>query len=75
MPVHETGLGEPLPGSAFDALANWFSLTPFEQGVIALAAGFEISPDIPNLCALAQGDPAVTCPTTLLALAIFADLE
>lgn len=71
----EAELGEPVPGSAFDALANWFSLTAFEQGVVALAAGFEISPDIANLCALAQGDPATPYPTTLLALAIFADLE
>lgn len=71
----EAGLGEPVPGSAFDALASWFSLTAFEQGVIALAAGFEISPDIANLCALAQGDPATPYPTTLLALAIFAHLE
>lgn len=70
-----SGLGEALPGSAFDALGEWFALTPFEQAVVALAAGFEISPDMANLCALAQGDPAVTYPTTLLALAVFADLQ
>ncbi|WP_413740580.1 hypothetical protein [Sphingomonas sp. Sphisp66] len=72
---HAAGLGAPAEGSALDALGGWFSLTPFELAVVALAAGFEISPDMANLCALAQGDPAVTYPTSLLALAVFADLE
>ncbi|PTS88828.1 ATPase, partial [Sphingomonas sp. HMWF008] len=68
-------LGAPVDGSALDALAKWFSLSTFEVAVIALAAGFETSPDMANLCALAQGDPAAPYPTTLLALAVFADLE
>ena len=67
---HPAGLGTPAEGSALDALAGWFSLTPFELAVVALAAGFEISPDMANLCALAQGDPTVTYPTSLLALAV-----
>ena len=67
--------GEPVEGSALDALARWFGLSPFELAVVSLAAGFEISPDVANLCALAQGDPAVPYPTTLLALAVFADLD
>lgn len=69
------GIGDPVEGSALDALASWFSLGPFEVAVVALAAGYEISPDMAGLCALAQGDPAMPYPTTLLALAVFADLE
>jgi hypothetical protein len=68
-------LGPPIDGSALDALAGWYALTPFELAVIALAAGFEISPDMASLCALAQGDPTANTPTTLLALAVFADLD
>ncbi|MGK6355778.1 ATP-binding protein [Sphingomonas sp. DT-207] len=70
-----TGLGPPIEGSALDAMASWFSLTEFELATVVLAAGVEISPDMANLCALAQGDPAIPYPTTLLALAVFAGLE
>jgi hypothetical protein len=70
-----TGLGPPVEGSALDAMANWFGLTEFELATVVLAAGVEISPDMANLCALAQGDPATPYPTTLLTLAVFAGLE
>lgn len=76
--VHElasTGLGSPVDGSALDAMGAWFGLTEFELATVALAAGIEISPDMANLCALAQGDPTTPYPTTLLALAVFAGLN
>ncbi|HXC55132.1 MAG TPA: ATP-binding protein [Rhizomicrobium sp.] len=69
------GLGPPVEGSALDAMAQWFSLTAFELAVVVLAAGIDIQPDVANLCALAQGDPATPYPTTLLALAVFGELE
>ncbi|MGK6319608.1 ATP-binding protein [Sphingomonas sp. DT-204] len=69
------GLGSPIEGSALDAMGVWFGLTEFELATVALAAGVEISPDVANLCALAQGDPAIPYPTTLLALAVFAGLN
>jgi ATPase family associated with various cellular activities (AAA) len=68
-------LGAPVNGSALDAMADWFNLTEFEFAVVALAAGIEISPDLANLCALAQGDPAMPYPTMLLALAAFGALD
>jgi AAA+ superfamily predicted ATPase len=68
-------LGPTEEGSALDALAGWFSLTPFEVGVVVLAAAMEASPEIANLCALAQGDPALPFPTSLLALAVLGGLD
>jgi hypothetical protein len=68
-------LGPVEPGSALDALAGWFSLTPFETGVVVLAAAMEASPETANLCALAQGDPTLPFPTSLLALAVLGGLE
>lgn len=77
-PVSEpgaAGLGPPVEGSALDAMADWFSLSEFELAVVVLAAGVEIEPDMANQCAFAHGDPATPYPTTLLALAVFAELE
>lgn len=75
VPPSPPSIGDPVPGSALDALAAWYALTPFEVAVIALAAGFETSPDLAGLCAVAQGDPALASPTALLALAVFARLD
>jgi len=69
------GLGPPVEGSALDAMADWFGLTEFEVAVVVLAAGMEVSPDLANLCALAQGDPGLRYPTVMLALAVFAELD
>lgn len=68
-------LGLPIEGSALDAIADWLNLTEFELAVVVLAAGIETSPDLPGLCALAQGNPAMPYPTISLALAVFAELE
>jgi hypothetical protein len=74
VPPPPAELGTPVDGSAFDALGVWFDLTVFEMGVVALTAGVEVSPDVASLCALAQGDPAMPYPTSLLALAALGGL-
>jgi len=68
-------LGPTEEGSALDALAGWFSLTSFETGVVVLASAMEASPETASLCALAQGDPALPFPTSLLALAVLGGLD
>jgi hypothetical protein len=70
-----TTLGPPVAGSAFDAVADGFALSAFEAATLALVAGMEISAEIAGLCAVAQADPAMAYPTSLLALAVFADVE
>src|SRR3954468_10086269 len=70
-----TSLGPPVAGSALDAVAHGFALSAFEVATLALGAGMEISPEIAGLCALAQADPGMAYPTSLLALAVFADVE
>jgi AAA+ superfamily predicted ATPase len=70
-----TRLGPPVEGSALDAMAAWFDLSEFELAAVALVAGIEIMPDMANLCALALGDMATPYPTTLLALAVFSELD
>ena len=46
-----------------------FGLSPFETAILLLCAGMELDPELPALCAAAQGDPARPWPTFGLALA------
>jgi hypothetical protein len=64
-------LGDPLP--ALLLVAESFGLSAFERDVLLLSAGVELDPEMPSLCASAQGDPARTYPTFGLALAILPD--
>jgi AAA+ superfamily predicted ATPase len=61
---------EPIP---FDRLSQAFGLSTFETELLLLCAGMELDPELPELCAKAQGDPARSFPTFGLALAVLAD--
>ena len=57
--------------SALAYLSSAFALTSFEQQVLLLCAGVELSAEITQLCAAAQGNERFTYPTFSLALAAF----
>ncbi|WP_380283521.1 ATP-binding protein [Kitasatospora purpeofusca] len=57
------------PATALDALTASFGLTPFERGVLLLAAAPAIDPTAAARCAAAGGDPGRGYPTFSLALA------
>jgi AAA+ superfamily predicted ATPase len=64
-----------LPGTAaeyppaLERIAAGFGLSNFECDTLLLCAGMELSPELPALCATAQGDPSRAYPTFALALA------
>jgi len=55
--------------AALDRLSHLFNLSPFEQDVLLLCAGFEMDARFLQLCATAQGDSQRAYPTFSLALA------
>ena len=59
------------PPPALVALAERLHLSPFEQEVLLLCAATELDPNIPALCARAQGDPNRAYPTFALAMMLF----
>jgi hypothetical protein len=71
-------IGEPDPAwttssSSLPALATLhhsFALTAFEQDILVLCAGVELSASLSQLCAKIQGSPELTYPTFSLALAV-----
>lgn len=65
--------GEPLP--ALEKLCQVFELSSFERKVLLLCAARTLHPQVPALCAHAQGDPNLTYPTFQLAIALFPDLH
>lgn len=52
-----------------------FNLCPFEQDLLLLCAGVELSGSFAQLCATAQGNPQLTYPTFSLALATLPDAD
>jgi ATPase family associated with various cellular activities (AAA) len=58
--------------AALDRLSHLFQLSPFEQDVLLLCAGFEMDARFLRLCA-APGDPQRAYPTFSLALAALGD--
>ncbi len=60
---------------ALKTLSDGFNLTPFEQEVLLLSAGVELSGTLAHLCATAQGNPQMTYPTFSLVLAAFPDAD
>lgn len=57
------------PPPALHTLCAAFDLTPFEQNLLLLCAGVELSASLAQLCAAAQGSPQLTYPTFSLGLA------
>jgi hypothetical protein len=62
-----------VPAPALDVVASAFSLSPFEQEVLLLAAAVELDASFAAACAEALGDPRLTAPTFSLALARLSD--
>jgi hypothetical protein len=56
--------------AALELVTAMFSLSAFERGLLLLAAGIELDPEVASLCAAAQGDPSRLYPTFSLALAM-----
>ena len=61
--------------SALDYVSDAFGLTVFEQQVLLLCAGVELSATIARLCATVQGNDQFTYPTFSLALAVFPEAQ
>jgi hypothetical protein len=59
--------------SAMQTLCTAFSLTAFEQDLLILCAGVELSASFAQLCSKAQGNPQLSYPTFSLALATLPD--
>src|SRR5258708_7265073 len=59
--------------SALDTLISVFGLSAFEQAVLLLCAGVELSSDFASLVSRLQGDPQLSLPTFNLALAALPD--
>lgn len=70
---------DPIPDSSIAtqttlrSLCHAFNLSPFEQDLLLLCAGVELSGSIAQLCATAQGSPQLAYPTFSLALAALPD--
>ncbi|MGI0494869.1 ATP-binding protein [Alkalinema pantanalense CENA528] len=58
---------------ALVVLSRIFDLTEFEQDLLMLCVGCEMSAEIAQLCAKVQGNPQLTYPTLSLALAAFSE--
>ncbi len=58
------------PPPALEILANLFSLSPFERGLLLLCAGVELDSHFASLIASLRGDPQKTSPTFSLGLSI-----
>src|SRR4051794_29708283 len=58
---------------ALERIAAGLGLSNFEADTIVLCAGMELDPELPALCAAAQGDPSRPYPTFALALALLAE--
>ena len=52
-------------------LSTCFNLSPFEQAILLVCVGMELSPEFGVLCGQAQGDVKLTYPTFMLMLSIF----
>src|ERR1700749_1934220 len=59
--------------SALDTLISVFGLSSFEQAVLLLCAGVELSSDFASLVSRLQGDSQLSLPTFNLALAALPD--
>jgi len=59
------------PPPALVTLTERLHLSPFEQEVLLLCAATELDPNVPALCARAQGDPNRAYPTFALAMTLF----
>jgi hypothetical protein len=59
-----------LPTSPLQRLTTALQLTDFEQDLLMLCAGVELSGSLAQLCANAQGNPQLNYPTFSLALAV-----
>lgn len=57
------------PPPALHTLCSAFDLTPFEQNLLLLSAGVELSASLAQLCAVAQGSTQLSFPTFSLGLA------
>ncbi|MFE4106952.1 ATP-binding protein [Almyronema epifaneia] len=66
-----SALSQPSAPSTLSYLSAVFQLTPFEQQVLLLCAGVELSASLAQLCATAQGGDRFTYATFSLALAVF----
>lgn len=71
--VLPSDMEEPLP--ALEQLCKVFELSPFERKVLLLCAARTLHPQVPALCAHAQGDANLTYPTFQLAIALFPDVH
>lgn len=58
---------------ALQTLSTAFNLTAFEQDLLILCAGVELSASFAQLCSKAQGNPQLNYPTFSLALAALPD--
>ncbi|MCF3101830.1 ATP-binding protein [Streptomyces roseoverticillatus] len=61
------------PPPALVRLGGLLALSAFEQHTLLLCTAPEMDPGIADLCARAQGDPALPYPTFALALSLFPD--
>jgi hypothetical protein len=59
------------PPPALLLLANRMGLSPFERDVLLMCAAVEFDPGMTQLCARAQGNPALNYPTFGLAMLAF----
>jgi hypothetical protein len=62
--------GAPPAADGLERMTRTLGLTPFERDVLALAAGCELDPSLPRLCAAVHGDAARAFPTFGLALGL-----
>lgn len=60
---------------ALVVLSRVFDLTEFEQDLLMLCVGCEMSAEIAQLCAKVQGNPQLTYPTLSLALAALSEVH
>jgi len=67
----ELGLGQPGQSLNLDRVVRGFRLSPFEQQVLLLCAGVELSASLSQLCAAIHGSASLAYPTFSLALAVF----
>jgi len=52
-------------------LSTYFNLSPFEQAILLVCVGMELSPEFSILCGQAQGDSKLNHPTFMLMLSVF----
>ncbi|WP_446870771.1 ATP-binding protein [Phormidesmis sp. 146-12] len=56
---------------ALQQLSACFNLSAFEQSILLVCVGMELSPEFSFLCGQAQGDPKLNYPTFMLMLGVF----